>query len=306
MIPTRDRADLLALTLRSVLEQRGVDIEVIVVDDGDGPETAELVTAVGDPCIRLLSTGGSRGVSRARNLGVAGAGREWIAFCDDDDLWAPGKLAEQVSAADRERALWAYAGDVTIDTDLGVLSGHEPPAPDEILRALSRHNSIPAGASNVIVRAEALEQAGLFDPGLRTSEDWDLWLRLARVAGRPACIARPLVALRTHRRMASRDTDQVLTDLDLIADRHAIPVDRARHHRWAAWMALEDGHRAKAMRHYARALRAGDWRSAGRAIVALVDPGVATRRRTSPDDAWVADAEEWLNALRQSSTAERL
>lgn len=301
VVPTRDRADLLALTLRSVLGQRGVEIEVVVVDDGDGPDTGGLVEALGDPRVKLVRNSAPRGVSSARNRGIASARREWVAFCDDDDLWAPGKLEGQLTAAEGEGAAWVYAGDVTVDRDLRVLSGHEPPTPDEVLRTLPRHNSLPAGASNVVLRAEALARAGPFDLRLRTSEDWDLWLRLARTAGRPACIPRPLVALRAHPRMASRDTGQMLEDIEVIARHHGIPVDRARHHRWAAWMALEDGDRGRALRHYARALQAGDWRSAGRAAVAILDPHVARRRRLPENDPWAAQAQKWLDALRESA-----
>jgi glycosyltransferase involved in cell wall biosynthesis len=301
VVPTRDRADLLALTLRSVLGQHGVDMEVVVVDDGDGPATVVAVDAIADPRVRVVRNRGPRGECGARNHGVGEAQRDWVAFCDDDDLWAPGKVAAQLSAAVQERAEWVYAGHVSVDMKLRVLSGSPPPDPDRVLRDLPRHNSVPAGASNVVVRADALARAGPFDPGLRTSGDWEMWLRLARTAGRPACIPQPLVALRMHRRMASRDAGQILDDVEVVARRHGLPLDRARHHRWAAWMALEDGDRRRALSHYARALEAGDWRSAGRAVVAVLDPQIAQTRRLSPGDPWASQAQQWLDALISAS-----
>lgn len=300
VIPTRDRPDLLALTLRSVLSQVGVGIDVNVVDDGDRPETAALVAALDDRRVRLIRNAGPRGVSGARNRGVAAAGGDWVAFCDDDDLWAPDKLTAQISAAVEQGAAWAYAGDVTVDENLQLLSGSPPPRPEEMLWDLARYNAVPAGASNVVVRADALAQVGLFDPGLRTSEDWDFWLRLARVAGRPACVPRPLVALRAHVRMTTRRADSIFGDIDVIASRHGIPVDRARHHRWVAWMALQGGRRRTAVRHYAEAVAAGDWRSAGRAVVALLNPRIAQARAVLPDDEWRRAARTWLDALRET------
>jgi glycosyltransferase involved in cell wall biosynthesis len=297
VIPTRDRPDLLALTLRSVLGQTASDFDVIVVDDGERPETATLVTALGDSRVRLIRNPGPRGVSGARNGGVAAAQEGWVAFCDDDDLWAPNKLALQLSAAADNGAAWVYAGDVTVDEQLRLLSGSPPPTPDEVMRDLEHYNAVPAGASNVMVRTDALARAGPFDPALRTSEDWDLWLRLARSAGRPACVPRPLVALRAHARMTSRRTEWIFGDLDVIAHRHGIPVDRARHHRWAAWMALEDGRRGMAVRHYVEAVAAGDWRSAGRAVVVLLDRGIVQRRRVAADDPWAREAQSWLDRL---------
>ena len=93
VVPTHNRSGLLAQTLHSVLWQRGVDLEVLVVDDGSADDTAEMVAGLADPRIRLLRHDHPQGVSAARNRGVAAASGRWLAFCDDDDLWAPDKLA---------------------------------------------------------------------------------------------------------------------------------------------------------------------------------------------------------------------
>ena len=125
-----------------------------------------------------------------------------------------------------------------------------------------------------------------------------MWLRLAATSA-PACVQQPLVALRTHRRMASRGVQQLLADIEIVSRRHNIRVDRARHERWAAWMCLEDGHRGRALHHYTRAILAGDIASVGRAAVAAVYPQVA-RRRTVPMDDWALEAQRWLDALRRA------
>jgi glycosyltransferase involved in cell wall biosynthesis len=300
VIPTRDRPELLALTLRSVLWQEAVHAEILVVDDGVGQGTDTLLRQVADRRVRLLRNAGPPGVSGARNSGIAAATGDWISFLDDDDLWAPSKLAAQLTVADRTGAGWVYAGDVTCDQDLRVRSGAPPPSPEQVVSELRRHNAVPAGASNVMVRREVVDTVGRFDSQLRTSEDWDLWLRLA-ATGLPACVPRPLVALRMHGGMASRAVDRMLADIEIIAHRHRIPVDRPRHQRWAAWMCLEDGRRSVALRHYARAVMAGDLASVGRAAVALLDPEVG-RKRPLPTDDWTREAQTWLNALRPDST----
>jgi glycosyltransferase involved in cell wall biosynthesis len=296
VIPTRDRPALLAHTLRTVLWQEDVDAEVLVVDDGIGSDTGAVLERVGDSRVHLLRNSGPPGVSGARNSGIAAAKGHWIAFVDDDDLWAPGKLRAQLSVAEEAGAAWVYAGDVTVDEDLRVRGGAPPPAPEQMIGDLRKYNSVPAGASNVVVRRDVLDAVGGFDTELRTSEDWDLWLRLAATS-LPASVPRPLVALRIHRGMASHAVDQMLTDIDTIAHRHGIPVDRARHERWAAWMCLEDGRRAVALHHYARAVMAGDFISLGRAAVALIDPRVTRRRWPSHDDGWAFEAQTWLNAI---------
>jgi glycosyltransferase involved in cell wall biosynthesis len=295
VIPTRDRPDLLALTLQTVLWQESVETEILVIDDGDESRTAELVRQAGDNRVRLLRNSGPRGVSGARNAGIAAARGRWIAFLDDDDLWAPRKLAAQLAMAEACGAAWVYAGDVTVDEDLGVIAAAPPPTPQTVVTELRRHNAVPAGSSNVVVRRDVLDAIGGFDPQLRTSEDWDLWLRLAAKSA-PACVHQPLVALRTHRRMASRQIDQVLADVEIVSRRHNIRVDRARHERWAAWMCLMDGDRRQALHHYTRAVLAGNVASIGRAAVAAVYPQVARRRLVRLDD-WARDAQRWLDAL---------
>ena len=295
VIPTRDRPGLLALTLSTVLWQEDVRAEVLVVDDGMGPGTGALLTQLGDSRVHWLHNSGPPGVSGARNSGIAAAKGHWIAFLDDDDLWAPDKLKAQLSAATEAGADWVYAGDVTVDEELRIRSGSPPLSPEQMVRDLRQYNAVPAGASNVVVRRDVLDAVGGFDAALRTSEDWDLWLRLAATSV-PASVPRPLVALRRHRDMASRAVDQMLADIEIVARRHGIPVDRARHERWAAWMCLEDKRRAGALRHYARAVMAGDFVSLGRAAIALIDPQVARRRR-SHHDGWAVDAQRWLKTL---------
>jgi glycosyltransferase involved in cell wall biosynthesis len=304
VIPTRDRPDLLALTLQTVLWQESVQTEILVVDDGEEPGTAELVRQVGDSRVRLLRNSDPHGVSGARNRGIAASRGKWIAFLDDDDLWAPRKLAAQLAMADACGAAWVYAGDVTVDEELGVVAGAPPPPPTTVITELRRHNAVPAGSSNVVVRRDLLDAVGTFDPELRTSEDWDLWLRLAAKSA-PACVRQPLVALRTHRRMASRDVKQLLADVEIVARRHNTRLDRGRHERWAAWISLEDGHRGRALHHYARAILAGDIGSIGRAAVAAVYPQVALRRTLRIDD-WTLEAQRWLDELRRApSEADR-
>jgi hypothetical protein len=155
----------------------------------------------------------------------------------------------------------------------------------------------------VLVQADTLARAGRFDPGLRNNEDWDLWIRLARL-GPPAWVCQPLVALRIHSGNASQNMDRMLRELDVIERRHRIPVDRAAHYRWAAWSSLQAGRQRAALRYYAHAVRIGDLRSIARAVVTLVQPAVAERRTTSPvrpgsaEHVWIAEAQSWLDRLR--------
>ena len=105
VIPTHNRAQLMPKTLRSVLRQRGVELEVVVVDDGSSDATPEILQRIRDPRVRWLRHEEPQGVANARNLGFVAVDTPWVAFTDDDDLWAPDKLACQLAA--RRAAPWA-------------------------------------------------------------------------------------------------------------------------------------------------------------------------------------------------------
>jgi len=129
VIPTRNRRRLLALALASVLDQRGVRLEVIVVDEASTDDTVEMVRSIADPRVRLVRHAVPLGKSAARNRGIAESAGDWIAFLDDDDLWAPDKLRLQLQALRAERRAWAYTGAVNITDDHRILGGAPPRAP---------------------------------------------------------------------------------------------------------------------------------------------------------------------------------
>src|SRR5919108_386145 len=96
VIPTYNRAHTVLDAVWSVLTQRFRDLELVVVDDGSTDDTAARLAAVDDPRLQVIM-GRHAGVSAARNLGVAKASGELVAFLDSDDLWHPEKLACEVA-----------------------------------------------------------------------------------------------------------------------------------------------------------------------------------------------------------------
>jgi hypothetical protein len=301
--PTRDRHDMLPGALASALGQREVDLEVIVVDDGSDPPVSDGL--VSDPRLRVARHDSPAGVSAARNTGIERSRAPWIAFLDDDDLWAPDKLTSQLNAAEAAGAAWAYGGDVTVDHDLRVISGESPPSPIVVMADLESYNSVPAGASNVIVRADALATAGPFDPSLKTSEDWDMWIRLARCCGTPAAVSRPLVACRMHSSNVLPDLRAIVEEPERLAARYGLSLEPAAPLRRAAWSCLRAGRRMDAVRYYGRAAARGDLTSVGRAAAALLHPAARRSRpheiRRRPMDAWVGAAQVWLADLRSAA-----
>lgn len=261
VVPTRDRWQLLPRTLASVLAQEGVQVEVLVVDDGSAaPPSAEEVTG-GDARVSLLSHESSRGVARARNTGIRAARGDWIALLDDDDLWSPGKLREQLAAARAAGADWAYSAVVLVDGELRGLEALPAPAPDAVLDQLIAHptSAIPAGASNVCARTEVVRDLGAFDERLFHLADWDLWLRLAEVGSPAACPEQHVAYVRHRDSMLLKMPEPLLEEAEYLFEKHAAlaaqrgtAFDALRFERWVASGHRRAGRRGKAARIYLR------------------------------------------------------
>ena len=251
IVPTHNRAGLLALTLHSALSQQGIDLEVLVIDDASTHDLRDHVRELADPRVRLIRHDRPQGPSVARNRGVAEAAGHWIAFLDDDDLWAPDKLSLQVRTAEREGRGWVYAGSVNVSEDLRLLGGAPPAEPADVVAAIARANLIPGGCSGVVVRRHLLPPTP-FDPALRILTDWDLWIRLSRL-DRPAAVMLPLVGYRIHAGNLSRGIARMFAELDIIEERYGGPVDRTRFHRHVARVSLRASRFGAALRYYCQA-----------------------------------------------------
>ena len=126
MIPTHNRRAMLMQAIASVRGQTVTNLEIIVVDDGSDDDTMSTVESLGDARVVVIRSTTAKGVSDARNRGIAAATGEWIAFLDDDDVWSPGKLERQIGAARADARDWAFSGSVTVDGSLAVISSSTP------------------------------------------------------------------------------------------------------------------------------------------------------------------------------------
>lgn len=318
IVPTHNRSELLRQTLHTVLWQERVDLEVIVVDDGSTDDTSDVVRGIDDERVKLVRHAVAEGVSAARNRGAAEARGEWLAFVDDDDLWAPDKLASQLEAAHSSRRSWVYTGAVNITID-GRIIGGAPPLPPEVVRdRMPRANLIPGGCSGVVLRKDTFEEGEIFDGSYHHFADWDLWNRLAR-KGMPAWVPRPQVGYRMHAGNASHDTDGMIAELDVIERRYGGPVDRVRFYRHVARVSRRGGRRRRALKYYlqAAALRDREYlqhefgpdvrevldellqelgQRSGRSI-----PSIRSRRREDAFRDWKDQARLWLDRLGEPS-----
>jgi glycosyltransferase involved in cell wall biosynthesis len=178
----------------SLLSQTLADLEVIVVDDGSTDMTPAILSAFRDARLRVERqerVGLTCSLVRALDLARA----PLVARLDADDTAVPERLARQRHFLDANPQV-GLLGTGAREVDLeGRLVAIVRPPPDDaaIRRVLIRRN--PFVHSSVMMRRSAVERAGGYDPAFAVAQDYDLWMRLARVT-RLANLSEPLVTRR--------------------------------------------------------------------------------------------------------------
>ena len=177
IIPTYNRGWILKEAIDSVLAQDFKDFELIVVDDGSTDDTGQILDAYGQDLIAIRRP--NKGVSAARNRGIAAAAGKLIAFLDSDDLWLPRKLATQVAFFhSNPTALINQTEEIWIRNGVRV----NPKIRHHKFSGMIFERSLAlclVSPSAVMMRHSLFEEVGLFDEDLPACEDYDLWLRIS-------------------------------------------------------------------------------------------------------------------------------
>jgi glycosyltransferase involved in cell wall biosynthesis len=231
IIPTYNAGPYLLEAIESVLDQSFKDFEIIVVDDASDDDTEERLRPIADRIVYIRQN--HAGSAVARNRGILSASGRYIAFLDADDLWLRDKLEKQVALMEEN------PGAVVVVTGHNRLAhftnsdGKARAAPKfaprkveflEILRQPVIHTS------SVMVRRDALAEAGIFDPRLINAQDWDLWVRLASI-GEVVGIEKVLTQYRLHESQSTRSIEYlrnvILADQIMLArfryDKQTLP-----------------------------------------------------------------------------------
>ncbi|HBV97892.1 MAG: hypothetical protein JL50_07610 [Peptococcaceae bacterium BICA1-7] len=208
VIPTFNRAGMLEKAVQSVLTQTFKDIELIVVDDGSGDRTYEIMEKYRGQLKYFFKKNG--GVASARNYGLEMASGELIAWLDDDDFFFPGKIGKQVECFIRNP--WAglvYTGHMTVDsTSFRERKSYYVPPYYRDCR--SNRDALMGRCffanSTVMMKRVCFDLAGRFDEGLSHTVDYDMWLKVAAFY-RFACVPEVLAGYRWHGRQISMHRD---------------------------------------------------------------------------------------------------
>ena len=214
IIPTYKHRDFVQATLNSVFAQTFTDYEVIVINDGSPDDTAAVLQPLADAGrIRYIEQQ-NQGQSAARNRGIAEAQGEFIALLDDDDLWPSDKLQWQVDALrENAAAVMVYGGASFVKPEFDLVkdgsgggAGFHPDKASTVGSAYKEFmvTNPTSSPGQTLIRAAAVKQTQGFDPKIWGADDYDLYVRLAKL-GDFIYVRRLALYYRQHAENASKN-----------------------------------------------------------------------------------------------------
>ena len=177
IIPTHNRAKLLAKTIDSVLNQSVKVNEIIIIDDGSTDDTKNLILSYNNDKIIYIFQN-NKGVSSARNTGINLAKNEWLCFLDSDDIWHEDKLVKQIEFHTKNtHILFSHTDELWMFNNKIINQKKHQQKPSGFCFEENIQNTL-IGASTIMIHKKVLLDVGYFDETLIACEDYDLWLRI--------------------------------------------------------------------------------------------------------------------------------
>lgn len=221
VVPTFNHAQFLHQALASVVAQTFQNWEAIIVNNFSTDDTIKIVESFGEKRFHLINFRNDGVIAASRNEGIRQSNGSVIAFLDSDDLWYPNKLEHCIPAFDAHADVVCH-GENWISNDIHprqILYG--PPKNAQYARLLYRGNCVSTSAT--LVRKDLLIEVGGFSTELEyiTTEDYDLWLKLAHRKSRFTFIPEILGEFRQHQLGASSSVERHLrSELAVVISHH--------------------------------------------------------------------------------------
>jgi glycosyltransferase involved in cell wall biosynthesis len=266
LVATYNSGPYLAATLESALSQTFPDFELIVVDDGSTDDTPGRLLRYTDPRMRVLCQA-NQGQPAALNAALKVARGAFVGFLDHDDLWLPAKLARHMAYFERHPEVdLTFSWSRLIDADGNDLGLHPRFWRGAISFGELLEDFVIGNTSSVVMRREALDRVGGFDPALERCFDLDSFARVALLRPNNVhAIEEVLTLYRRHPGQLSRDWramerswEATLAKLRQAAPRETAAVERrasSNHYRYLAYLAYEGRQFREAARLLSRGLR---------------------------------------------------
>lgn len=183
LLPTHNRADVLGLSIASVLAQTEPDFELLIVADGCTDSTCDVIGRFNDSRIRLFDLPKAPHFGYVnRNIALRESKGRLIAFMAHDDLLLPDHLELMGNLLDSSKASWGYSRPLWVSTDgIVVPFCTNLNLEHEYKYFFEKHNTIPAVC--VVHTRAALERVGFWPENLAAAADWELWKRIIKDSG---------------------------------------------------------------------------------------------------------------------------
>jgi len=210
IIPTYNRSELLRQCLSSIIAQTYQNFEVLVLDDGSNDDTFGTVKSFNDKRMKYINNGKFSDVAKLRNIGIQVSKGNFIAFCDDDDIWQMNKLSVQVEYLNKYKFICSNAN--LIDKKSDIISERFISFFDQnciiTTEMLLITNLILT--SSVVIERNLINNSTFLESGINCSaEDYELWLRLS-VKENIFFINRELISFRSHSNTSSFQSNAAL------------------------------------------------------------------------------------------------
>jgi hypothetical protein len=181
IIPVYNGSDYIGQAVESALAQTYPNVEVLVVNDGSNDAGATERVARGfSNRIQYISKENG-GVASALNLGIQSAEGEFISWLSHDDVYYPDKIERQMAVLrNQTAAAIAYSDYEQISAAGATLRLMRHPRPSGVLIARILLETFFINGCSLLIPKTCFKRVGYFDETLRTSQDYDMWFRLAR------------------------------------------------------------------------------------------------------------------------------
>ena len=214
VIPTYNCAALLPAAVRSAYAQTLPPYEVVVVDDGSTDDTPAVLESLRAalPSSFVTDRKPNGGEASSRNRGVALAQGDYVAFLDQDDLWARDKLERQIALMLADPGLGlTFSAYTRVSGETRTLVRQEGWTEDADAALLRLMDGCCVTSSTVVVRRGVFDTVGPFDESMWLGNDWDMWVRIAASGQRFGYVPEPLMEYLWHAGNMSRDEFKIST-----------------------------------------------------------------------------------------------
>ncbi|MCR5702188.1 MAG: glycosyltransferase [Lachnospiraceae bacterium] len=192
IMPTYKRAQIIKKSIKSVLNQTYTDFELIIVDDGSGDGTSEVVESLSDKRIKFYELEENKGACYARNYAIDKATGDYFAFLDSDNVWNKKYLEKRIAHLEKQpENVGGVFGNVKLHkkgersyifpVDFPQYEVQHEDGNDSLIKYMLFNNAIDT--NSIVLKSDCLHCAEGFNNELRRLQDWEFFFRIVVESG---------------------------------------------------------------------------------------------------------------------------